>query len=351
MIAFRNVEDLRQSLWATRLAAEIPAIVATARPVICFVRQQLPDDPLPIGTSKLGGFPDLPAGFAWPQRPAYPDAEKRERMRRKIDKIVDEHLSSMDAISQRHRQELAARNRSKTAFYFQPFPLAFRAQLNLEDLSAQDGFDPELPRTGMLSIFHDIMDGDTGSPRLFWHDRPVADLQRRPVPPPLVDYYNLYDEQHDDGDKVSAWARQTCAEVLHPVSGVQVPDHWLDAYRDGTVLREAFTDWHSEPKHMLDLKTVARQLGGNSANFGDHLSGWPSNIQGNPEDELRGDDRIVEPGSTPWLHIFSYGGEFWSGTRLMSPEDMGDGNTYIMMRHLDVVARRFEQAEAVYQMT
>jgi hypothetical protein len=56
--------NLEQSLKEAGLGAENRDIAATLRPVVLFLQQQAPDTSLPVGTSKIGGDPDLPEDFA-----------------------------------------------------------------------------------------------------------------------------------------------------------------------------------------------------------------------------------------------------------------------------------------------
>src|SRR5690348_5450832 len=78
--------------------------LALARPALSFAARRAGRAKLAPGTSKLGGWPDLPAGAKWP--------------------------------SWRRR------------------PLAFLAQLNLEELAAFPSC-ADLPRAGLLQFFYD----------------------------------------------------------------------------------------------------------------------------------------------------------------------------------------------------
>lgn len=72
------------------------------------------------------------------------------------------------------------------------FPLSFIAQLDLGTLSAQAGFDPDLPKNGRLMLFYDLLETPPGwEPssrvgfRLIWNDTPATDLIRASVPATL----------------------------------------------------------------------------------------------------------------------------------------------------------------------
>src|SRR5215475_14384807 len=118
MPSFRSVHDLEQSLRAVGLGAKSRDIAATLRPVILFLRQHVPDAPLPVGTDKIGGDPDLPEDFAWPERAPLADAQRRaallerrgveasemlKKMRREQPGSISLSPDQIDGIAEKHR--------------------------------------------------------------------------------------------------------------------------------------------------------------------------------------------------------------------------------------------------------
>lgn len=85
------------------------SLIALLRPAIALTATRADDREIPLGASKFGGAPDVPAGFVWP------------------------------TWNQR--------------------PLGFLAQINLEEVAP---FDVEslLPKSGLLSFFHFLSDAD-----------------------------------------------------------------------------------------------------------------------------------------------------------------------------------------------
>lgn len=96
--------DLKSRFVATSLSTRVEQLVALAKPCIRLHRSARADRLLLVGSSKIGGCPDIPASFAWPR--------------------------------------------------WRGAPLAFLAQL---DLSALVDSEPAsvLPRAGLLSFFYD----------------------------------------------------------------------------------------------------------------------------------------------------------------------------------------------------
>jgi len=110
----------------------------------------------PIGSSKVGGKPDLPTDFKW----FYFDVEDD-------DGTVDK------------------------------YPLSFLAQINCEDVHQYDK-DSLLPTNGMLYFFYEM---DTfswgfdpknkGSARVYYHPGDVSELHRTDFPPDFPEEYQL----------------------------------------------------------------------------------------------------------------------------------------------------------------
>ena len=59
--------------------AQVQAVLDRARPALTFRRQMMADADVALGTSKLGGRPDMGADIPWPIRAPYPG----------IDAIID----------------------------------------------------------------------------------------------------------------------------------------------------------------------------------------------------------------------------------------------------------------------
>jgi hypothetical protein len=351
---FRSAHDLEESLRLAGLGAEARDIAATLRPVVLFLRQQMPDASVPVGASKVGGDPDLPEDFDWPERPPPADALRRAQAieqrgintARLLEQLGRERPDG--AFSPERIEQIIDKHRGKAAVLHITMPLAFVAQLDLGTLAREAGFPEDFPRTGLLSIFSDAT---TPALAVHWHDRPITALGRREWPQDLIDYFDRYNERADWPDDQGRWYMNANAERLTPFSALAVPHHWKSAFAHGSPTGRRIRDWFDDVHRAHGFFPTAEMIGGgpSTANFGDRLGGWPADIQGHAESEIDGAS-IATPGVTPWRQIFSWGAERWQGTRCVATE-AGDGARYVLMREEDLRARRFDRVKDTYQRT
>lgn len=319
MAAFLNKQDICRALADQDLSQFEDRILATVKPAIDFVRRQKEDKDLPAGTSKMGGLPDLPPGFRWPMRPAFANEDASAPM------AADHNYSRL-------RDE--ARRKE--------FPLAFFAQLNLNILALEAGFDLDIPDSGMLYIFEDITAySEREAYRVFRIEGDLSRLQRHSPPEELV-------LLSDAKDSSLPFFDQPMAEVLEPYSVLTVPYHWLQS---AGPFYSQMCDFLEKPS--TDYWPSSNPVGGeNVSPFGDRLGGWPVPIQHDPEPKFRDDrSRSFVSGDDEIRLLFSWGGEYFAGTRLMHSDLSGDGVMHLMMRREDMLAGNFDKAEALYQYT
>ncbi|ONG58296.1 hypothetical protein BKE38_02910 [Pseudoroseomonas deserti] len=337
MIAFRDEAQLRAAIAEAGLEAMAGQLLATARPAQLFLRRQRRDDDLPVGASKMGGLPDWPPGRPWPSRLARPDAAAWEDSVRRQRARLDAFLDSRGLAREPRR---AAHDALLIESFSRPFPLAFRAQLDLQALSELPGFDADLPRHGLLSIFEDLTgDGSGHETRLIWHDGPIAALERRAVPAEII-------ALSDALEPAMPWASMDQAELLEPQAALTLPHRWLTAsgWRD-----ERLFQLLRQPSQQLVLQGEPGPGDGQVGWFADRLGGWPDPIQSDPEAELPEAAPGFAPGDDRIRHVFSWGGEYYGGTRLPNSEIGGDGTTHVMLPREALLARRFGAARGVYQ--
>ncbi|MBF9219816.1 YwqG family protein [Hymenobacter ruricola] len=143
-----QLTDLQAAVEAEGLGAFWPRLAPQCRPSIRVLPQAAPDAALPVGASRLGGVPDLPAAAEWPA--------------------------------------------------WEGRPLSFLAQLNLAELAAFPAA-AALPAAGWLSFFYDAQEqpwgfrpADRGRAAVLYHDA-TAMLAPRPLPAGLsMDAYTAF---------------------------------------------------------------------------------------------------------------------------------------------------------------
>jgi uncharacterized protein YwqG len=155
-------EELDQRLEANGLGLYRLQLSNAAVPTVRLRAQALDESKIPIGKSKIGGLPDVPRGFAWPQNES---SQMREVKRFVFFKQKVQTLETK--------------------------PLAFLAQINLAEATLQD-VDQALPATGMLYFFYCAEQSTWGfeptdklSFRVMYADVPTSALQRQALPKDL----------------------------------------------------------------------------------------------------------------------------------------------------------------------
>lgn len=138
----KTLHELEADMLKHGLQNYLAAMKPFARNAIRIEPDPTGDDTLPIGTSKYGGRPDLPASVGWFR---HPDTK---------------------------------------------IPLSFLAQINLADVKPFDT-DDQLPACGLLSVFYDCsMDGmpwgfepgDAAGWKVFFYDGDSSTLERKDIP-------------------------------------------------------------------------------------------------------------------------------------------------------------------------
>lgn len=142
----KTLDEVAAALRKLSLSVPPDALVAHVRPAIA-LEAGAARKKLPVGSSKLGGCPDLPPGMAWPKKGGV-------------------HLAHL-------------------------------AQLDLADLAPHDAAGV-LPREGHLYFFLAVQDcwdedaegfpGDTGRYTVLYSDAPRSELRAAEMPEDLVDY-------------------------------------------------------------------------------------------------------------------------------------------------------------------
>jgi uncharacterized protein YwqG len=288
-----SLDALRAGLESAGLAHHADALLALARPSIRLGSSPVAsEDEIAIGASKLGGRPDVPAGFVWP----------------------------------RHHG----------------VPLAFVAQIDLATVTA---FDPErlLPEAGLLSFFiHPNEYGGAEDPdeRTDWR------LMHLESDAPLVRQERPDDDLPDD-DWWEGKTRYAATPLLPgpvyslpPLDSAEGKDIQLDdSSQDAELWLYLELRWEDPPAHKL--LGYPRQSQGDIqlwCQVESHGLDWRTDGAPNPE--------VAEVGleAGRWRLLLQVDSDRHAGMSWC-----GDDTLYYMIREEDLRARRWDQTWVVIE--
>lgn len=326
MAAFDNSFAINRACRALGLDASLSKkLIDTARPTIWLGHgDPVQDAELPRGTSKMGGEPDFPPELTWPMRPPVSDSARAAQRIRATAASPDAAACADFTI------DLLA---SET-------PMAFLAQINLNEMAQQSGFDPALPDRGMLWAFNDPFADwyDTQSPSggicLLWSD--TEGLERRETPTLIREAWARGVSNYGS-PMVEAWDADVRAEPLSPVSGWSVNPR-LDPM--------AYLRFADERFEMPGAR--GDQLGGWEEPIQQVMHGAVELIANSADDGQWGHAGATLRAGERWRHVLTINAETYLW-RLMPT--WGDGAMYMFVDESDLVARRFDRAAGTSQMT
>jgi len=390
-------EEFRASLQESGLDdALVDHLTAQVLPAVRLVTSPADPQTSPLGASRLGGAPDLPAEISWPVRPPYADAEVRAAAYRKraADALADAGLvpdwmpadegERYVAERQKFMREIHESTAALTAQYegsltadelaeltrptpenaressredlqraqavAKPFPLSFVAQLDLEALSVNSGFDPALPKEGRLLLFYDLLETPAGwDPnaaigfRVVWDRSRRAALRRSAVPSELsaIESYQ--------------------PTVLNPatlgdhavITAIPPSDKNWDAFPIGEATSRPEDD---EAYWAYDSWLSRFGTPDTPDGWGHQLGGWPQPIQNGMQARAQLAANGINAGTpeayeTPaalrlladakaWKLILQLGVDEAVGLRA--------GAYYVLLRSDDLAARRFDKVWVVF---
>lgn len=114
---------------------------------------QLTDSLVNVGSSKIGGLPDLPQNYEWPVRGLYGNLDQRLEWPQKNASAPDSDWpwatpEQCEAFRQDYREVIEILKK--------PFPLQFIGQINFGEI--KDAREMGLPEKGLLSVFYDTFE-------------------------------------------------------------------------------------------------------------------------------------------------------------------------------------------------
>ena len=318
-------------------------LATLAKPCISLeTRSAHEESEIPLGATKIGGRPDLPQGMDWPVRQAYPDAEKRAAEYREDATAPN---SKWDWATAEQCDSFRRDNTQMIDLVENPFPLEFIAQINLEEVRCAGPLDPDIPKSGLLSIFYDAAEqpwgfdpsDHVGSAVLF-HDQAPDSLNRLDTPPDLTRL-----------ERYQAFAPLACRirAGLAPIPAETAVFRRLGLPEE---LESLYLDWWIDDDGAF----------GPGHWSGHRVGGWPLPIQGDMQTECA----LVAAGhycgdSKPYIAPETAGvratASDWLLLAQIDSDDEADmmwgdsGALYFWIRREDLVARRFDAVRALLQ--
>ena len=349
---FNTQNDIRASLIEAGIdEASADLLAQQAKPAVWLETRKVEDEAeIPIGATKFGGRPDLPAGVAWPVRPPWPNAEKwTKRLRETIAEIDKAKIPDKRRpwLTPERREEIRRENLEEIRKIESEQPLSFVAQIDLAQIWAAGLLDEDMPKQGVLSIFYDLAARPWGfDPQdrigfaILFHDAGGI-LTRREEPDEL---------QGDENSHFPpvACTRHACMTPL-PLGTAQyerldLPDE----------LSQQVYDWGESEDSPLHASPYGRDWTCH------RVGGWPTPIQEDMQIECAlvnaghycgsGDAHkdpslaAVRATAADWLLLAQIGTD---GKGNMVWGD--DGQLYLWIRRDDLRARRFANAWLILQ--
>lgn len=313
-------------------------IASLARPGCALqVNEALTEANAPLGATKIGGCPDLPAAMAWPTRPAWTDDASGYRS----DMTAPD--SKWSWASPEQCESFRAMAGRMADYVENEAPLTFFAQINFADLATSGAASdlPELPPTGILYLFYDYIEQawgfdpkDAAGFQLIYVED-LTDLIRAPIPEQLA-------EMLDDGAikprYITAKPEYFCPSGSQSIiTALDMPEDAHDAFHSWF---ERFWEDDDAPNHRL--------------------MGWPLLIQNPMETECAlasaghycgNGDAYHDPANAD---LVASSDDWVLLLQIDSDEDAGfmfgdSGILYVWIRKQDLAACAFEKAWVIVQ--
>ncbi|MCR4906811.1 MAG: DUF1963 domain-containing protein [Clostridiales bacterium] len=322
-------------------AGLVTLLADTIRPLVRSEVRVIPGEAavtLPVGVSKIGGMPDLPADFVWP------DFEGERYVPDPPADFDDEGFREDEA-------DRAPPGRIRA-------PLAFLAQIDCRRASAFDG-ENLLPKDGMLSFFYELNTmksgfdpADRGCARVYWF--PDVSALRRTPPPPETVWPDWMDRRPLPSVPVTFEAR----------ASVPCYDDFCETEEEGRILPRfpagRFWEYYDEAARSLGWEEESADADRSK------LLGWPD-ILNNPMfidceavargigmtdesgmDRLTYEEKIALSRSArrDWTLLFQLG-TVWDGDRSVYWGEAG--HLFFWIRRKDLARRDFSRTWLIFQ--
>lgn len=324
---YRTLDELSASLTATGVSAnEAQVLLTLAKPAIALQSVAASDGVIAVGTSKIGGSPDVPRDFVWPLRqPTSYGLTVVENLQQREADNLDEDVK---------REIILKRQLARRAA-----PLAFMMQVDLATCAGAGPLDEDMPRTGRFLVFYDLVfNPDNGQERdgnrLFQLIHVEGDHLTRVQPPDLG--YPLF-------GGVEAYRNRLPSARFTPLFTYTLPDQRAApitaSYLNRPYPHQIWSDL--QPTHL---------------DASNRLGGWPENIRKEMTFDLAATDagvdisqmkyreifKLLEPAAKEWVLLLQMGAY---------DNDINDFNGlyYIWIKRKYLRARDFSKARLIYR--
>ncbi|EDP9822451.1 DUF1963 domain-containing protein [Salmonella enterica subsp. enterica] len=333
---FASKGEIVQSLCEVGVdATEAVMLAQQARPAVELRVHPVADEStIPIGATKIGGRPDLPAGMEWRWRGPYP-AECMDHLRQCI---ADPEKTWFWAEPEQRVEFLEDSKRALFAAE-SSFPLPFVAQINFAEMWAVGELDADMPHEGMLYLFYDVRQQPGGfNPQenvgfsVCYHPS-ITTLTRRELPEQLISLKGM------------SRGRVFSCEARWHVSPLPYETQQWECLGLSEEAVEAVCDWQEESDDAS----------------GYQIGGWPNVIQGDMQVECalvsagydcghsdaykKPELAAVRATATEWLLLAQIDSDDHENGWMWGDS----GRLYVWIKRDDLKARRFELAQVILQ--
>jgi uncharacterized protein YwqG len=340
--------ELEDALREAGLGAWAPRLVELARPCIILVPASVEGAAnAPLGASRLGGEPDMPAELDWPLRPALKPSWDTGQMPDDLSLGRYHWLHRLFRTerwkrAERWQQASERRERSRQAERHvrnRDWPLSFVAQIDFAELHAVHALDG-FPVAGRLLLFCDPFHLPSGERddqphgRALFTEQAAEALERRRSPPEFdaTAARELMPEGYVFKPRIlrpTAWLLPP-PENSREVYGLkaEAPDAWAPDQAAFSAYRQFWSDLFAEhPDVFGEQGDMIHQVGGIAFSIQNSVEAECAKFAGDPP-ELIDDWQLVLQ-----IDSDSEAGMTWGDV----------GRLYLCARKRDLMARRFDQ--------
>lgn len=344
---YANIDEARAALDAVFYPATVETVLVALVPTIGFVVADEQKN-APLGATRIGGTPDLPAGVEWPLRPVPPDIE-----------------AIADAGGSNHGDHIRAH-------LSRELPFDFTAQIDLAEAAKLGAIAKTLPDEGRLLLFCDVTvipwRSGSESCRVIWDRSPVSALVRITRPQAMIDLAEKCVIEWNEMAKKEDYLQPITIEetpywgparAMHLAARLQLPDrHSVAAQNNGAFtaaladedIEEAYCNLFGEYWAKDVTEPIRQQLLGSPITEQrdpcyDAVVVADYGVQHLDSDTYRAAWPKIKVAAADWQLLFQLDLKDYLQQKLT------EGTVYFVIRKADLADRDFGKVVAIYQQT